>query len=125
MENKTLFATAVAVLMLSGCVQKNTARNCDQAVEVAYRFTEHAISMRPQLAYAPVRNEADSALFWLACRDGLQKGAAHDNTRLMAMQNYISNAVVQPGISAEDGRYLINDMAIFLAHQYGFESASS
>lgn len=56
----------VAALALSGCAQKHTARNCDQAVEAAYQFTERAINLRPELAYAPVRNEATARFFgWL------------------------------------------------------------
>lgn len=125
MKTKLVYAAAAAALLLSGCAQKTTARNCDQAVEVAYKFTERAISMRPELAYSPVRNETDTALFWLACRDGLKKGNEHDNSRLAALREYIGETSLQQNLSVEDGRYLVNDMAMYLAHQYGYELADS
>lgn len=123
--NKKLIISLAAALVLSGCAKQHAARNCDQAVEAAYQFTERALSLRPELAYAPVRNEADSALLWLACRDGVTKGNEHDNSRLIALQEYITEASGQPDLTVEDGRYLVNDMAMYLAHLYGYESANS
>ncbi|MFP5594406.1 hypothetical protein [Kluyvera sp. 142486] len=125
MKTKTLFAAVAAALILSACAPKTTARNCDQAVEVAYHFTERAISLRPDLAFSPVRNETDDALFWLACRDGVRKGKTHDETRLVALQEYITEAAEQPDLTPEDGRYLVGNMAMYLAHLYGFESVNS
>lgn len=125
MKTKLVFAATTIALLLSGCAQQHSARNCDQAVEAAYQFIERALTIRPELAYSPVRNDADDALLWLACRDGKEKGAAHDNTRLIALQDYINEASRQQDMTVEDGRYLVNDMAIYLSHLYGYESAVS
>ena len=120
----TLVAIAAA-LALPGCAQKHYARNCENAIEIAYRFTERAIEIHPELAYSPVRNNTDSAIFWLACRDGLRNGIENDSERLATLYNHIAEAITEKDISIEEGRYLVDDMAIYLAYRYGYELAGT
>ncbi|VGQ13016.1 hypothetical protein SB5439_05128 [Klebsiella variicola] len=124
MLKTTILAASIAAL-LTGCAPKQTARNCDTSVEMANQFVERALKLRPDLAVYPARTDTNDALYWLACRDGLRNGKANNADHLAALHDFISEAAQQPELTVEDGRYLVGDMAMFLAYRYGFEAANS
>lgn len=123
---KSICFAVVALSLLTGCAHKQqTARNCDASVEMANQFVERALNLRPDLATYPARTDTNDALFWLACRDGLRNGQEQNAESLVALRDFIAESARQPELTVEDGRYLVNDMAMYLAYRYGFEVASN
>ena len=113
-----MVAALICAPLAAHAEKSNTV--CEGAVDTAYKFVENAFKARPEIAYSPVRTETETQLLNLACMNGFNHGVRHDISEMDMMYQQLRNRVSKKGMSVEEARYLVGDMAMLLAYKAGY-----
>lgn len=93
---------------------------CNDATEIALSFVEHAITIKPELAFRPVRSFELTSSLQAVCIQGIEAGKARNPAKLKELFKIVRAYGKKKSVTPQEGIFMLGDMATALAYQAGY-----